>query len=386
MPVQECGLDAAGRSICLSWSGKYWNDLTVLVDGGIVARVPDLEELKSGKEIILKDGTVLKIQVVGTNLQVTRNGRPLSGGQFMAPEQHPSSLDGHVMSAEQHPSSSDGSRRNRTFLFLIIFLTILLLLGVAFSLPITQLMSSGIAVQGKIVNVGSDHCDGYGWFGEPISVQFTDQAGQVDTSTFSQCDYGTSYENPGESITIVYDPHDPLNIAPRDELAGTYLKHTLIIVAIGLFELALLLGLLSEWMVRRIRKRRRTRSMSDPTQGNWLTSKIKNSKVTAIFSETMLCRMGLHQGTWTTEGRSGCLQRRFCIYCRIPQQRERHAWPVPPVYEYFQHSSCETRMTCLRCGKTKFTGVKHEDRQSGEYYKYCKRCGENYWEWRPESD
>ena len=198
MPVQECGLDAAGRSICLSWSGKYWNDLTVLVDGGIVARVPDLEELKSGKKIILKDGTVLKIQIVGNTLQVMSNGRSLSG------------------------------------------------------------------------------------------------------------------------------------------------EH----------------------------------NVSDPTQGNWLTSQIKNSKVAAIFSETILCRIRIHQGTWTTEDCSGCWQRRFCMYCGIPQQRERHIWPPKADGEYFKDGSCKTRVTCFRCEKTKLTGKKHEG-QISFWNAHCKRCGEN---------
>jgi hypothetical protein len=153
----------------------------------------------------------------------------------------------------------------------------------------------------------------------------------------------------------------------------------------------------------------------EPTQGNWLMSQIKNSKVAARFSETILCRIGIHQGTWTTEGRQ---QRRFCIYCGIPQQkitatsltklkcllqmheggwttdglpgcwqryrckycgvieqRERHIWPDPHTGEYFEDGSCETRVTCLRCGKTESTGKMHEG-QISWWNNYCKRCGE----------
>ncbi len=192
MPVQDFSLDAAGRSIRLSWNGKYWNHLTVRVDGSIVARVPGLEELKRGKEIILKDGTVLKVQIVGIDLQVTSNGQSL---------------------------------------------------------------------------------------------------------------------------------------------------------------------------------------LSDPTQGNWLTSHIKSSKVAVSFSQNILCRIGMHQGTWTTEGCSGCWQRRFCIFCGRPQQREVHNWPWV-VGEYFKDGSCETRISCLRCGKTKSTGKRHEGRISF-WNAHCKRCGED---------
>lgn len=215
MPVREFGLDAAGRSIRLSWNGDYWNDLTVLVDGNIVGRVPDLEELESGKKIILKDGTVLWVQVVGTTLQVMSNERPLSGGHFM----------------------------------------------------------------------------------------------------------------------------------PRI------------------------------WIIRRIRKQRKTLAMNDSTQGNWVISKIKNSKVAAIFSKTILCRVGIHQGTWTTEGRSGCLQRRFCMYCGILQPRMRHVWTAYKSNNYFEEGSCQTMTTCWRCGKTKFTGIHHEGIKSFWDW-HCQRCGE----------
>src|SRR6516165_9357657 len=98
-----------------------------------------------------------------------------------------------------------------------------------------------------------------------------------------------------------------------------------------------------------------------------------NSKVAASLGEHILCRIGMHQGTWTTEGCSGCWQRRFCIYCGVPQKREVHDWPWG-VYEYFMDGSCKTRMTCLRCGKTKFTGKKHVGAISWSNTR-CARCG-----------
>ena len=116
-----------------------------------------------------------------------------------------------------------------------------------------------------------------------------------------------------------------------------------------------------------------------PTQSNWLTSHVKNSKVAVSFSQNILCRIGMHQGTWTTQGCPGCWQRRFCMFCGKPQNRVVHDWPgviVQYFGEYFQDGSCETRITCLRCGITKSTGVRHEGRTSfGDGH--CKRCGED---------
>ncbi len=124
--------------------------------------------------------------------------------------------------------------------------------GVIRLVPDTQLARSGIAVQGKIVDRRAGTCGGrHGT--EPISVQFTDQTGLVDTSTFDQCDYQGLNATPGESITIVYHPDNPTVIAPRDELPSRYQGDVNLIVLIVIIEL-LLLGV---WLVRLIGKRRR---------------------------------------------------------------------------------------------------------------------------------
>lgn len=119
----------------------------------------------------------------------------------------------------------------------------------------------------------------------------------------------------------------------------------------------------------------------EPPQGNWLFSQIKNSKVAASFSETILCRIGIHQGTWTTEGCSGCWQRRYCMYCGIPQQRERHNWPPEADGEYLMVGSCEQRITCLHCRQTMSIGEKHEG-QISWWNNRCKKCGK----WLGEDD
>ncbi len=95
---------------------------------------------------------------------------------------------------------------------------------------------------------------------------------------------------------------------------------------------------------------------NEPPQGNGLISPSKNSKVTAIFSETILCRIGIHQGTWTTEGRQ---HRRFCWYCGRPQHKiTRNVFPK------------------LKCLLRMHDGVWTTDGLSGCWQRYrCKVCG-----------
>ena len=123
----------------------------------------------------------------------------------------------------------------------------------------------------------------------------------------------------------------------------------------------------------------------DPTHGNWLMSQIKNSKVTAIFSKTILCRTGIHQGGWYTGPwpTRSCQQRRFCIYCGRPQDRKKHNWSS---WEYFKDNSCEMRIRCYDCGKTKPGGKRHKDVHKtlkgwGIIDCYCSRCHERWEEY-----
>jgi hypothetical protein len=111
-----------------------------------------------------------------------------------------------------------------------------------------------------------------------------------------------------------------------------------------------------------------------PTQDNWLTSQIKNSKVAAIFSETMLCRIGMHQGTWTTEG-CRLLAKAILHLLWDTQKRERHYWPPPDVYDYLEDGSCKQWVTCWVCKETKFAGIHHEG-QISFWNRHCKRCGQ----------
>jgi hypothetical protein len=84
MPSQSFALVPNGpKSLTLSWK-LFWKDFTVTLDGRPVATLtPD--EVKSGKEIALPDGSRLHIhfkQGLGNNgLQLLRNGQPLPGAQ-----------------------------------------------------------------------------------------------------------------------------------------------------------------------------------------------------------------------------------------------------------------------------------------------------------------
>jgi len=52
-----------------------------------------------------------------------------------------------------------------------------------------------------------------------------------------------------------------------------------------------------------------------------------------------------------------------------------HHWPPKTAGEYFQDGSCEVRLACLSCGKTKYGGIHHEGRYA-RWNPYCKRCHE----------
>lgn len=98
----------------------------------------------------------------------------------------------------------------------------------------------------------------------------------------------------------------------------------------------------------------------------------RKNEIAASFIANIHCRIGIHQGEWTTEG---CQQRRFCMFCGKPQHRERHNWPLDSG-EYFKDGSCYKEITCLRCGRTKVTGKVHEGRISS-WNAHCRRCGED---------
>src|SRR2546426_2412906 len=67
---------------------------------------------------------------------------------------------------------------------------------------------------------------------------------------------------------------------------------------------------------------------------------------TVSFIESLPCRIGIHQGQWTT---TGCQLRRTCLDCGASHHREKHSWSRP--YQV-SDSSRELRRTCYDCGTT----------------------------------
>ena len=115
----------------------------------------------------------------------------------------------------------------------------------------TSLFWRGVTTQGVITDVATVNCmRRSGGMGQEFSVQFTDRAGQVHTSTISQCDYSGFNASAGNSVVIVYLPDDPTMIAPPDGLL-THVQFDLIVTILcGLITLILL----PLWIRKRIRK------------------------------------------------------------------------------------------------------------------------------------
>jgi hypothetical protein len=78
MPTQEFALDAAGsrRVQVVQETDLSRGNLTVLLDRSMIGSLSQ-EELLTGRELPLTDGSVLKIQVVDKQVQVLRNNEPL---------------------------------------------------------------------------------------------------------------------------------------------------------------------------------------------------------------------------------------------------------------------------------------------------------------------
>jgi len=83
MPKQFYALEKDGRRrLEVSWKA-FWSDVTLRLDGEVIGKVGGRKELQTGRELVLPDGTRLKVQLVwrplGAELEVTRDGQPLPG-------------------------------------------------------------------------------------------------------------------------------------------------------------------------------------------------------------------------------------------------------------------------------------------------------------------
>jgi hypothetical protein len=115
----------------------------------------------------------------------------------------------------------------------------------------TILLWQGMSTKGVITLIGTESC-GRSRSGAVYSVQFTDQNGQVYESTISQCTYSGFSASVGDSVTIVYLPSNPSQIAPPNGLLANVQLDLFLSILLGLLTLILL----PLW----IRKRRRMSS------------------------------------------------------------------------------------------------------------------------------
>src|SRR3989442_1641368 len=88
MPVQEFALDAVGNSVQVFFSDESEN-VTVLLNRSIIGVIPSLEELRAARAFALPDGSILRVQLVETQLQVFRDGQRLSQNPYGGPPQLP---------------------------------------------------------------------------------------------------------------------------------------------------------------------------------------------------------------------------------------------------------------------------------------------------------
>jgi len=77
MPTQEYAADAAGKSRVQVYREYDGGDLTILLDRVIVGSVLTEENGERNREIPLKDGSVLKVQVLDDQVQVLKDGEVL---------------------------------------------------------------------------------------------------------------------------------------------------------------------------------------------------------------------------------------------------------------------------------------------------------------------
>jgi flagellar biosynthesis/type III secretory pathway M-ring protein FliF/YscJ len=140
----------------------------------------------------------------------------------------------------------------------------------------TNLLWHGIAAQGVITNSEAIKCGKYET-GNAFSVQFTDQTGQAHTSTISQCTYNDFTASPGDSVTIVYLPNDPTQIAPSNGLPAHIQFDGFMSILLGLITLILL----PLW----IRKRIRMRSLQAPQDLVELTAEQDQPAQTELTAE-----------------------------------------------------------------------------------------------------
>src|ERR1700692_1182346 len=92
--------------------------------------------------------------------------------------------------------------------------TLFFIISIVVAVQAIRLPASGIQTQATIVDVAPTTCGKNHSPGLTYTVQFTDQAGHVQTNTLT-CESLPTLSR-GNSITIVYSPGNPLIALPSD--------------------------------------------------------------------------------------------------------------------------------------------------------------------------
>src|SRR5260370_25619118 len=77
MPIQEFALDPTGMKRVQIFQGSSGGEISVLLNKTIVGSISNREELIAGKELALKDGSLLLIRQTNNGYQVMCDGQPL---------------------------------------------------------------------------------------------------------------------------------------------------------------------------------------------------------------------------------------------------------------------------------------------------------------------
>jgi hypothetical protein len=88
MSEQEFALDAAGNSVHVLVLDEPYG-AWVAINRSSIGGIPSREALRAGQAFALQDGSTLRVQLVGNQLQVFRNGQRLSPNHFAVPPQQP---------------------------------------------------------------------------------------------------------------------------------------------------------------------------------------------------------------------------------------------------------------------------------------------------------
>lgn len=129
----------------------------------------------------------------------------------------------------------------------------------------TNLLRQGVTTQAVITAVRPVKCGGKTpYWGQKFSVQFTDRTGQGYSSTISQCLYAGFNASLGDSVTIVYLPDNPTELAPPDGLVSNVQNDLNGTILFGLITLLLL-----PFWIRKIRRASLRRQEEQAAAERW---------------------------------------------------------------------------------------------------------------------